>query len=298
MADFGALNLRLENLSNREWRPIGLPPRRCKKTWLRSINKKTNFPRAGDVDTFGIGPVAGSIGTKSAIVLAWLQMEDDDGWEFKSAEWRTKINSRNVKAEVPKHDNNALEGGTVLGSSTEISNKADRWHLEFEFNPSSVLQDHISQQLGTKSELNEIGTRFTMFNQTFEELNSGSRSNQNVEALKMADMYPTNIDIHKLDGAAQHGTVDSYLASESRQSDEWGFSFNFNSSFPSEDNHTSESYFKTKPDQDDNNKNNASPTNINVDSDVNLFESKYAVTEIGTKHEKPQAQRIVEKSCL
>ncbi|KAK7361600.1 hypothetical protein VNO77_03670 [Canavalia gladiata] len=128
----------------------------------------------------------------------------------------------NVKAEVPKHDNDALEGGTVLGSSAGISNKAGRWPLEFEFSPSLLCSI-----------------------KTFEKLNSGSRSNQNMEVLKMADI------------------------------------------FPSEDSHTSESYFKTKPDQDDNNKNNASPTNINVDSDVNLFESKNAVTEIGTKQEKP-----------
>lgn len=47
----------------------------------------------------------------------------------------------------------------------------------------------------------------------------------------------------------------------------------------------SESYFKTENNYDVNNKSNASPTNINVDSDVNLFESKDAVTEIGIKHE-------------
>lgn len=47
----------------------------------------------------------------------------------------------------------------------------------------------------------------------------------------------------------------------------------------------SESYFVTEQNHDENNKSSASPANVNVDSDVNLFESKDAVTEIGIKHE-------------
>ncbi|XP_027365053.1 dentin sialophosphoprotein isoform X2 [Abrus precatorius] len=214
--------------------------------------------------------------------------EDEDGWEFKSAEWETGVMSQNVKSEVPKHGNGSIGVGTMMDSSTGISDKSGGWHLEFEFSPSSALQDHISpQQLGPKSESNEIGNRFAMFPQNFEELNSGSGSNRSLEPLETAYIYPTNMEGHKFDGAAPHHTIDSSLASESRQSDEWGFGFSFNSGFLGEDNHSSESYLNTKNNQNDNNKNNSSPVNMNTDSDVNLFESKDAVTEIGTKPEKP-----------
>ncbi|XP_061338019.1 uncharacterized protein LOC133284900 [Gastrolobium bilobum] len=217
--------------------------------------------------------------------------EDEDGWEFKSAEWETGIKTQNIKAEALNHDNGALDVGATLDSSPGISDKAGKWHLGFEFSPSSSSQDHIGPQLGPKSESSENGTGFTLFNQNFGELknvNSGSGSNQNLEAPKMAGIYPTNIEVLKFDGGAPHGTVEPSLASESHQSDEWDFSFNPSSSSLGKDSHISESYFKTKSKQDDNNKNNASPTNTNVDLDVNLFESKGAVTEIGTKHEKPQ----------
>jgi hypothetical protein len=52
-----------------------------------------------------------------------------------------------------------------------------------------------------------------------------------------------------------------------------------------EDSLFSESYFKGENNHDENNKSNASPTNMNVDSDVDVSESKDAVTEIGIKHE-------------
>lgn len=214
--------------------------------------------------------------------------EDEDGWEFKSAEWETGNKSHDVKAEVPKHDNGALDVGTLLDSSigNGVSDKAGGWNLEFEFSPSSASQGHMNPQQVPKGESNDVGTGFAMFNQNFGELSAGSGSNKNLEAPKKADIYPTNFDLFKFDGATSHGTIDSSLTSVSRQSDEWNFGFNFNSSSVGEDSHSSESYFKTKNNQDDN-KSNASPTNINVDSNVNLFESGSAVSEIGTKHEKP-----------
>ncbi|MCI21191.1 nucleolar GTPase, partial [Trifolium medium] len=52
-----------------------------------------------------------------------------------------------------------------------------------------------------------------------------------------------------------------------------------------EDSLFSESYSKGENNHDENNKSNASPTNMNVDSDVNVHESKDAVTEIGIQHE-------------
>jgi hypothetical protein len=52
-----------------------------------------------------------------------------------------------------------------------------------------------------------------------------------------------------------------------------------------EDSLFSGSYFQGENNHDENNKSNASPTNMNVDSDVNVSESKDAVTEIGIKHE-------------
>jgi hypothetical protein len=52
-----------------------------------------------------------------------------------------------------------------------------------------------------------------------------------------------------------------------------------------EDSLFSGSYFQGENNHDENNKSNASPTNMNVDSDVNVSESKDAVTEIGIKYE-------------
>ncbi|KAL2325497.1 hypothetical protein Fmac_024555 [Flemingia macrophylla] len=215
--------------------------------------------------------------------------EDEDGWEFKSAEWGTGNKSHGVKAEVPKHDNGALDVGTLLDSSNGngISDKGRGWQLEFEFSPSSATQGHMNLQPGPKSESNDVGTGFAMFNPNFGELSSGSGSNQNLEAPKKTDIYPTDMDLFKFDCATPHGTINSSLTSVSHHSDEWSFGFNFNSNSVGEDSHSSESYFMTKNNQDDNNKSNASPTNMNVDSNVNLFESESAVSEIGTKHEKP-----------
>lgn len=93
-------------------------------------------------------------------------------------------------------------------------------------------------------------------------------------------MYPNATEVLKDDEGASHSTIDPSHASQSHQSNGRGFGFNFNSSSLGEDSLFSESYFKTE-----NNQRNASPTNINVDSDVNLFESKDAGTEIGIKHE-------------
>jgi len=77
-------------------------------------------------------------------------------------------------------------------------------------------------------------------------------------------------------------TIGSSLASVSHQSDEWNLGVNFNSSSVGEDNHSSEPHLKrieTKINQADNSINNASPT-INVNSDVNLFESEGAITKL------------------
>ncbi|KAG4983437.1 hypothetical protein JHK87_028186 [Glycine soja] len=211
--------------------------------------------------------------------------EDDDGWEFKSAEWETGTKSQDVKAETPKHDSGALDVGTVLDSSNGISDKAGGWHMEFEFSPRFASQDHINPQPSPKNESNDIGTGFAMFNQNFGEFSSGSGPgpNQNLEAPKKAGICATNMELLKFNGATPHGTIDSSLTSESHQSGEWNFGFNFNSSYVGEDNHSSDSYFKTKNNQDDNNRNNASPTNIDVDSHVNFFDSESDVTQ----HEKP-----------
>ncbi|KAK7277917.1 hypothetical protein RJT34_22936 [Clitoria ternatea] len=224
---------------------------------------------------------AGGGATNSSASKLDSDSEDEDGWEFKSAQWENGIKSQNVKAEVPKHDNGALVC-TVLDSSNEVSDKAGEWHLEFNFGPSSALQ----AQPALKSELNESGNGVAMFNQNFGELNSGLRSNQNLEVPKITDTYPTGMEVLKFDGAASHGTFDSSLGSESHQSKEWDLGFNFNPSPLGEDSHSSELYFTAKNNQDDSNKNNASPANVNVDSDVNWFESNGAVTEIKTKQEK------------
>ncbi|XP_047158139.1 uncharacterized protein LOC124828806 [Vigna umbellata] len=207
--------------------------------------------------------------------------EDEDGWEFKSAEWETGIKSQDVKAELQKHDNGALHAVTVSNSSNGISDKAGGWHLEFELSPIFASQNHINPQPGLNGESKDVATGFAMPSQSFGELNLGSGSNQNLKALEKADVYPTSMELLKFDS-----TIGSSLASVSHQSDEWNFGFNFNSSSVGEDNHSSEPHLKrieTKINQADNSINNASPTNINVNSDVNLFESEGAIT----KQEKP-----------
>ena len=77
-----------------------------------------------------------------------------------------------LKAEVPKHDNDALDVGAKLDSSTGISDNAGGWYLGFEFSPSSALQDHTSPQLGRKSESNGTQTGFAIFDQNLGELKS------------------------------------------------------------------------------------------------------------------------------
>ncbi|XP_027935792.1 uncharacterized protein LOC114190914 [Vigna unguiculata] len=206
--------------------------------------------------------------------------EDEDGWEFKSAEWETGIKSQDVKAEVQKHDNGALHIVTASDSSNGISDKAGGWHLEFESSPLFASQNHINPRLGLNSESKVVGTGFAVPSQSFGELNLGSGSNQNLKAPEKADTYPTSMELLKFDS-----TIGSSLASVSHQSDEWNLGVNFNSSSVGEDNHSSEPHLKrieTKINQADNSINNASPT-INVNSDVNLFESEGAITKL----EKP-----------
>lgn len=212
--------------------------------------------------------------------------EDDDGWEFKSAERETGNENLNDKVQTPKHGNDVVGVGALLDSSAVFSDKVGEWNPGFEFSPISASHN---LQLGLKSESNETGVGFTMFNQAFgklENAHSWPGSNQTLEAPKKDNIYPTAIEAFNDDGRASHSTVDPSLASQSHQSNGWGFDFNLKSSSMGPNGLFSESYFKTENNYDVNNKSNASPTNINVDSDVNLFESKDAVTEIGIKHEK------------
>ncbi|XP_058731612.1 uncharacterized protein LOC131654033 [Vicia villosa] len=127
-----------------------------------------------------------------------------------------------------------------------------------------------------------------MFNQTFGKLtnaHSWPGLNQTLEAPKKDNIYPTSIEALNDDGGASLGTVDPSLASQSHQSNVWGFDFNFKSSSMAENNLFSESYSVTEKSHDENNKSSASPASVNVDSDVNLFESKDTVTEVGIKNE-------------
>ncbi|XP_058760589.1 uncharacterized protein LOC131633927 [Vicia villosa] len=213
--------------------------------------------------------------------------EEDDGWEFKSAERETGNNNLNAKVETPKHGNSAVGDGALFDSSAAFSDKVGEWNPGFEFSPISASH---SLQLGPKGESIENGAGFTMFNQTFGKLanaHSWPGSNQTLEAPKKDNIYPAAIEALNDVGAASHGTVDPSLASQSHQSNGWGFDFNFKSSSMGENSLFSESYFVTEKNHDENNKSSASPANVNVDSDVNLFESKDAVTEIGIKNEKP-----------
>ncbi|CAL0316575.1 unnamed protein product [Lupinus luteus] len=212
--------------------------------------------------------------------------DDEDGWEFKSAEWESGTKSQNTKAE----DNGALGVGAMLDSSLVVSDIAGGWHIGFESFPSSAVQDHISPQLHPKNESNDAKNGFAVFSHRFGELNanSGSGPKQNLEAPKMAHIYSSSVEELKFDGGDPHGTTDPSHASESNQSDKWDFDFNFNSSSLGQDSHISESYFKTSIYQDDSNQNNPSPTTTNVHCYVNLSESKGAVAEIGTAHESPQ----------
>jgi len=85
-----------------------------------------------------------------------------------------------LKAEVQKHDNGALDVGTVLDSSNGISDKAGGWHPEFELSPQFSSLNHINPQPGLNSESKDVGTGFAMLSEGFGELNSGSGSNQNL----------------------------------------------------------------------------------------------------------------------
>lgn len=100
----------------------------------------------------------------------------------------------------------------------------------------------------------------------------------------MAAVYPVSAEVLKIDVEGPCHPDDQHLVSESHQSDEWNYDFNSNPNSLGEDHHISELYSKRK--QDDGNKNfNAFPANSNVDYDVNLFESKDAVTGIRADQE-------------
>ncbi|KAI5398502.1 hypothetical protein KIW84_064041 [Lathyrus oleraceus] len=205
----------------------------------------------GSASVSNVGPT----GPKNSNVnnLNQDEDEDDDGWEFKSAERETGNENLNDKVQTPKHGNGAVGVGALLDSSAAFSDKVGEWNPGF-------------WEVGECTFMARIKSNF---------------------APKKDNIYPTAIEALNDDGRASHSTVDPSLASQSHQSNGWGFDFNLKSSSMGQNGLFSESYFKTENNYDVNNKSNASPTNINVDSDVNLFESKDAVTEIGIKHEKP-----------
>lgn len=100
----------------------------------------------------------------------------------------------------------------------------------------------------------------------------------------MAAINPVSADLLKIDGEGPSEPDDQYLASKSHQFDKWDYDFNFNPSSLGEGHHISQSYSTRK--QDDSSKNvNAMPANSNVDYDVSLFDSKDALTGIGTDQE-------------
>ncbi|CAI8617447.1 unnamed protein product [Vicia faba] len=108
----------------------------------------------------------GSTSPKKSSVNDLNQDEDDDeddGWEFKSAERETVNENFNVKVETPKHGNSAVGAGALLDSSDKVGER----NLGFEFSPISASH---SLQLSPKGESNENGAGFTMFNQTFGKL--------------------------------------------------------------------------------------------------------------------------------
>lgn len=88
-------------------------------------------------------------------------------------------------------------------------------------------------------------------------------------------MYPVSAEVLKIDGEGPGGPDNQHRVPESHQSDQWGFDFNSNPNSFGEDRQVSEVY--SKREQDDL---SAYPANSNVDYDVNLFESKDAVTGI------------------
>lgn len=75
--------------------------------------------------------------------------EDDDGWEFKSAERETGNENLNDKVQTSKHGNSAAGVGALLNSSAVFSDKVVEWNPGFEFSPISASH---SLQLGPKSE--------------------------------------------------------------------------------------------------------------------------------------------------
>ncbi|KAL5079194.1 hypothetical protein RYX36_007615 [Vicia faba] len=125
----------------------------------------------------------GSTSPKKSSVNDLNQDEDDDeddGWEFKSAERETVNENFNVKVETPKHGNSAVGAGALLDSSDKVGER----NLGFEFSPISASH---SLQLSPKGESNENGAGFTMFNQTFgklENAHSWPGSNQTLTDTK------------------------------------------------------------------------------------------------------------------
>lgn len=67
---------------------------------------------------------------------------------------------------------------------------------------------------------------------------------------KKDNIYPTAIEALNDDGRASHSTVDSSLASQSHQSNGWGFDFNLKSSSMGQNGLSSESYFETENNYD------------------------------------------------
>ncbi|KAI4301806.1 hypothetical protein L6164_035050 [Bauhinia variegata] len=229
--------------------------------------------------------------------------DDEDGWEFKCAEPEIQIKSDNIEFKETKRGtdwqvgsafgvgfgNGTYHFGNMLDLSNGISHKVDEQNMGFDFN---LLPNHTAPKLGQENKSNNNKIGLNLVNENFEEFKdafSESRSKCNLEATKLADIYPTREETFKFDDEGPPGPIDqSHVSNEiSLQSDEWGFGFNFNHPSLGEDRHISESYSMSK--QDDNNQNfNTASTNTNVDSDVQLFKSSNAVTEIGIQHEKSQ----------
>ncbi|KAI5426341.1 hypothetical protein KIW84_031952 [Lathyrus oleraceus] len=142
----------------------------------------------GSASVSNVGPT----GLKNSNVnnLNQDEDEDDDGWEFKSAERETGNENLNDKIQTPKHGNGAVGVGALLDSSAVFSDKVVEWNPGFEFRPISASH---SLQLGPKSESNETGVGFTMFNQAFgklENAHSWPGSNQTLEAPKRIIYIP------------------------------------------------------------------------------------------------------------
>lgn len=106
------------------------------------------------------------------------------------------------KVQTPKHGNGAVGVGALLDSSAAFSDKVGEWNPGFEFSPISASH---SLQLGPKSESNETGAGFTIFNQAFgklENAHSWPGSNQtlvgcfNIVFLFYATLFRLSTHMH------------------------------------------------------------------------------------------------------